>query len=377
MNYCIFRMEKLKSSSDVCNILKEQHRSEDYESERADPEKSYLNSYSDNFENTFEKFQNLLPKKRRKNAVVGLNFLVTTSEEFENPEDEKKYYEEARNFISKNFGEVVGWAIHRDETSTHMQAVTIPLVEGKLNARELVGGAKNRMREFQNSFFKEVGKPFGLLRGVEGSKAVHKTVEQKHREESEEIRKQKEEILKQKESARRIWEKISQAQKEFEQQKIEFQKKENDLKNREKNISVTEKKNEELYQKLTEKGKSVAEREKQLIEENNRLVLEKQWIDNSAKAADEILEKGKITSDTPLGTVVTMCRQLAQKVMQLTQQVKKVLDAPLEKVEEYCREARKSGKKTLREFLFPKIKFKNQRVNSENDINTRKNGKSR
>ena len=377
MNYCIFRMEKLKSSSDVCNILKEQHRSEDYESERADPEKSYLNSYSDNFENTFEKFQNLLPKKRRKNAVVGLNFLVTTSEEFENPEDEKKYYEEARNFISKNFGEVVGWAIHRDETSTHMQAVTIPLVEGKLNARELVGGAKNRMREFQNSFFKEVGKPFGLLRGVEGSKAVHKTVEQKHREESEEIRKQKEEILKQKESARRIWEKISQAQKEFEQQKIEFQKKENDLKNREKNISVTEKKNEELYQKLTEKGKSVAEREKQLIEENNRLVLEKQWIDNSAKAADEILEKGKITSDTPLGTVVTMCRQLAQKGMQLTQQVKKVLDAPLEKVEEYCREARKSGKKTLREFLFPKIEFKNQRVNSENDINTRKNGKSR
>ena len=72
MNYCIFRMEKLKSSSDVCNILKEQHRSEDYESERADPERSHLNSYSDNFENSFEKFKNLLPKKRRKNAVVAL-----------------------------------------------------------------------------------------------------------------------------------------------------------------------------------------------------------------------------------------------------------------------------------------------------------------
>ena len=83
MNYCIFRMEKLKSSSDVCNILKEQHRSEDYESERADKEKSHLNLYSDNFENSFEKFKELLPKKRRKNAVVALNFLVTTSEEFE------------------------------------------------------------------------------------------------------------------------------------------------------------------------------------------------------------------------------------------------------------------------------------------------------
>lgn len=195
MNYCIFRMEKLKSSSDVCNILKEQHRSEDYESERADKEKSHLNSYSDNFENSFEKFKELLPKKRRKNAVVALNFLVTTSEEFENPEDEKKYYEKAVEFIGKNFGEVVGWAIHRDETSTHMQAVTIPLVDGKLNARELVGGAKNRMRQIQNSFFLEVGEPFGLLRGVEGSKAVHQTVEQKIRKEREELRKEEEKIV--------------------------------------------------------------------------------------------------------------------------------------------------------------------------------------
>ena len=37
------------------------------------------------------------------------------------------------------------------------------------------------------------------------------------------------------------------------------------------------------------------------------------------------------------------------------ERVKKVLNAPLEKIEEWCKAARKAGKKTLGEFLFPKI----------------------
>lgn len=381
MNYCIFRMEKLKSSSDVCNILKEQHRSEDYESERADKEKSHLNSYSDNFENSFEKFKELLPKKRRKNAVVALNFLVTTSEEFENPEDEKKYYEKAVEFIGKNFGEVVGWAIHRDETSTHLQAVTIPLVDGKLNARELVGGSKNRMREIQNSFFNEVGEPFGLLRGLEGSKAVHQTVEQKIRKEREELRKETEELQKQKEALQ------SQKRSFIEEQATLFSvvTKATETLTSEKSftpqtlsdavqafkLAVTNKENE-----LTARESKIENTESEQILENNRLVLERQYLDNSAMAAIDMMEKGKLTEKTPAEKLFGVVKQLGQKVITLVQEVKKVLDVPLEKVEQYCREARKAGKKTLREYLFPKRELKNPKVENDKNILSKKPDKT-
>lgn len=183
-NYFIFRTGKLKSHQDVVNVLKEQHRADDYESHRADKTQSHKNEYSANYQRAIETFDELLPKKRRKNAVVGLNFVVSTSQEFKSEFEESAFYGQAINYISQNFGRVVGWAIHRDETSTHLQCVTIPLVDGKLNARELLGGDKHRMSAIQTDFYNKVGKEFGLKRGkdVAETKAVHKTVEQKHRE---------------------------------------------------------------------------------------------------------------------------------------------------------------------------------------------------
>lgn len=183
-NYFIFRTGKLKSHQDVANVLKEQHRADDYESHRADKTQSYKNEYSAKYQRAIQTFDELLPKKRRKNAVVGLNFVVSTSQEFSSKAEESAFYGQAINYISQNFGRVVGWAIHRDETSTHLQCVTIPLVDGKLNARELLGGDKHRMSAIQTDFYNKVGKEFGLKRGkdVSETKAVHKTVEQKHRE---------------------------------------------------------------------------------------------------------------------------------------------------------------------------------------------------
>lgn len=201
-NYFIFRTAKLKTHQDVTNVLKEQHRAEDYDSHRADETLSYLNDYSSDYEQAMKRFDELLPKQRRKNAVFGLNFIVTTSEEFSSKAEELAFYDQARNYISKNFGRVVGWAIHRDETSTHMQVVTIPLVDGKLNARQLIGGDRNRMKRIQTDFYEQVGKKFGLKRGqdVEQTKAVHKTVEQKHREKEKEL-KQREKALQERENS--------------------------------------------------------------------------------------------------------------------------------------------------------------------------------
>lgn len=187
MNYCIFRSAKLKTHQDVVNVLKEQQRAADYDSKRADKSRSDQNSYSSDYEKALKKYDSLLPKNVRKNAVVGLNFVVSTSQEFQKKADEKEFYAKAREFIGENFGEVVAWAIHRDETSTHMQVVTIPLVKGKLNARALIGGSKNRMNEIQTEFFNKVGKEFGLERGKENSTARHQTVEQYHRQQQKKL----------------------------------------------------------------------------------------------------------------------------------------------------------------------------------------------
>ena len=201
-NYFIFRTAKLKTHQDVTNVLKEQHRAEDYNSHRADSTLSHLNEYSTNYDKAIQGFDELLPKQRRKNAVVGLNFIVTTSEEFKSKIEETVFYDKAINYISKNFGRIVGWAIHRDETSTHLQVVTIPLVDGKLNARQLIGGDRNRMKRIQTEFYEQVGKEFGLKRGkdVEETKAVHKTVEQKHREKEKELE-QREKALQERENS--------------------------------------------------------------------------------------------------------------------------------------------------------------------------------
>lgn len=388
MNYCIFRMEKLKTSSDVCNVLKEQHRSEDYDSERADKNLSEKNSYSWDYEFARKLYDGYVPKKRRKNAVVGLMFLVTTSNEFESPQDEELYYRKAVAFIRKRFGKVVGWAIHRDETSTHMQLVTVPLVDGKLNARELVGGSKNRMREIQNSFYEEVGEPLGLLRGLEGSKAVHRTVEEKIRKEREELRKATEELQEQKEAFEKEKEALqSQKQSLIEEQATLFGvvTKATETLNSEKSntpktlsdavqafeLAVTNKENE-----LTAREEKIENTESEQILENNRLVLERQYLDSSAKAAIDMMEKGKLTEKTSAEKLFGVVKQLGQKVISLVQEVKKVLDAPLEKVEQYCREARKAGKKTLREYLFPKRELKNPRVENDKNILSKKPDKT-
>ena len=203
------RNQKLKSVGAVKNVLAEQMPSELDEkrkSPRADSSRTHQNTNSGTLEEAFYTYLELLPEKRRKNAVIGAMQLISTSEEFETEEEEEEFYRKAREFVEKNFGKIVGWSIHRDETSTHMQCVTIPLVDGKLNARKLFGGNKHKMEQLQTDFYNEVGKQFGLARGEPKAKtkAIHRTVEEFHREKILELQEQKnklqknEKILKQK-----------------------------------------------------------------------------------------------------------------------------------------------------------------------------------
>lgn len=195
------RNQKLKSVGAVKNVLAEQLPSEIDEkrkSPRADSSRTHQNTNSGTLEDAFYSYLELLPEKRRKNAVIGAMQLISTSEEFETEEEEEEFYKKAREFVEKNFGKIVGWSIHRDETSTHMQCVTIPLVDGKLNARKLFGGNKHKMEQLQTDFYNEVGKQFGLARGEPKAKtkAIHKTVEEFHREKFLELQEEKNKLQK-------------------------------------------------------------------------------------------------------------------------------------------------------------------------------------
>ena len=98
------------------------------------------------------------------------------------PDDmELKWAKASDAWARKVFGDgpVFVSCLHRDEKSPHLHVTGVPLCDGRIswNARlaELLPGvaARDRYRALQDSYHSEVGKRFGLARGVPGSKAVH------------------------------------------------------------------------------------------------------------------------------------------------------------------------------------------------------------
>lgn len=126
-----------------------------------------------------------LPEKRRKNAVLALEYLVTASPEFfkDKPELEwRKYLRDQVEMLQHLYGEknVVSVVLHQDETSPHLAVMVVPLIDGKLNARAFVGGreACSMIQDMAG----EVGKRHGLERGKPRSRAKHQEVREWYQE---------------------------------------------------------------------------------------------------------------------------------------------------------------------------------------------------
>lgn len=123
-------------------------------------------------------FEKALPEKIRKNAVQCIEYLVTSSPgAFDNRNaDQEAYLNEALRWIQERHGKdnVIAAIIHRDEKTPHLSAYVVPKDPdtGRLNCRRFLGGAK-ALNEMQTDFARVVGRPVGLERGIEGSKATH------------------------------------------------------------------------------------------------------------------------------------------------------------------------------------------------------------
>lgn len=121
-----------------------------------------------------------LPEKIRKNAVMAVECLATASPEFFNDktkEEQQAFFNDSLKFIQDRFGadNVISAVVHNDESTPHLQALVIPKVSGKLNARSLIGGSKHELSKLQTDYHKRV-EHHGLERGQEKSKAKHTTI---------------------------------------------------------------------------------------------------------------------------------------------------------------------------------------------------------
>lgn len=179
-NFAILRTAKLKSFGNVGGSLAHTYRTR--ETANADSSRAQDNEHS--HETPGEVMQALrdrLPEKRRKDAVIGLEYFVGASPEWfegKTREQQNAYLLGALDWLQKRHGKenVVGWSIHRDESSPHLVAYVVPISDkGTLNAKQWTGGAA-ALSKMQTDFAQTVGARNGLQRGIEGSKAHHQTI---------------------------------------------------------------------------------------------------------------------------------------------------------------------------------------------------------
>ena len=180
MSFAILRTAKLKSFGEIGGSLSHNYR--DRPTPNANPQQTHNNEHSfSSADLVMTAIKNKLPEKRRKDAVLCVEYLITASPDWIgwSKSDEQKYFEDAKKWLEDKHGKdnVIATTIHRDESTPHLVAYVVPLVDGKLNAKHFLGG-REKLSKMQTDFADKVGRSVGLVRGLEGSKAEHQTIKQ-------------------------------------------------------------------------------------------------------------------------------------------------------------------------------------------------------
>lgn len=182
MKYAILRTQKLKHKGSIRRSLK--HSFREQETPNADSSLVAENSHhgAHSTREAMAAIEALLPEKRRKDAVLAVEYLITGSPEAmhaKSREQQDAYFDDALKWLQERHGEenVVYAGVHRDETTPHMYAYVVPLDpdSGRLNAKRWLGGSK-ALNAMQTDFAKRVGQNHDLERGIEGSKAKHQSI---------------------------------------------------------------------------------------------------------------------------------------------------------------------------------------------------------
>lgn len=183
MNYCILCAEKLTSFGSIVGSAK--HTFREIPTPNANPARTHLNKTigAQDAAAVRAAIEARLPTKRRKDAVLCIEYLITASPEWfkaTTPKMQGAYFNAALRWLQERHGKdnVVCVNAQYDETSPHLVAYVVPLTkDGRLSAKDFLGGRK-LLTEMQTEFADKVGRPVGLQRDMQGSKAVHTTAKQ-------------------------------------------------------------------------------------------------------------------------------------------------------------------------------------------------------
>lgn len=182
MNFTVLRVAKLTSLGNV--KASGQHTFRERPTPNADPERRHLNESTgaNSAAELVDKVKSRLPEKRRKDAVLCLEYVISASPEWfaKVGAGDAGYFRDSIAWLKKKHGaeNVVCTDIQRDEKTPHLVAYVVPRhPDGRLSAKEFTGG-RTALSKMQTDFWKQVGARHGLDRGIEGSNAKHKTVKE-------------------------------------------------------------------------------------------------------------------------------------------------------------------------------------------------------
>lgn len=180
--YAILRTKKLKTPGNVAGSASHIERTRP--THNADP--SIANEWLEGGPGMYARAKELwnsVPRKRS-DAVHAFEVLLTASPEaFANGLDVDAWKAQSMTWLRKQFkgATVVGACLHLDETTPHIQAIIVPTdrkPDGslQLNCKKYLGSAA-KLSAMQTSYAKAMA-PFGLQRGLQGSKAQHTKISQ-------------------------------------------------------------------------------------------------------------------------------------------------------------------------------------------------------
>lgn len=162
----VFRIAKKSSPDNVIAIAaKHNKRSPPCRRDNIDASKSHLN-YSlyghDTPEGVVEYAESLLYEagiKPRKNGVKMVEMI------FSLPADssvvQSLFFQDCLTWVSEWGGILLSFDVHLDEANPHAHAIILPLVKGRMNGSDLVGGGRH-FKSHQASFYNEVGRKHGI-----------------------------------------------------------------------------------------------------------------------------------------------------------------------------------------------------------------------
>lgn len=204
--FCIMRTEKRKKS-DLSGIQKENTRTATEYNNKVAPGMDIFNvtlKESNNWLQDINKEIQAAGAKTRANSVLALDTLYTASPEFfqgKTNEENDRFFRDCLKFHENHFGHIISAVVHYDETTPHLHVISVPLTkDGRLSARDVIGN-KSKMSKTQDSFFEQVGRGYGLARGIhmDGQKKKQHISAQEH-----ELREIKQQIAKEQEKLEAI-----------------------------------------------------------------------------------------------------------------------------------------------------------------------------